>query len=87
MSKRFKKITNITSITNIQVLCSLLGSLIIPSIIPPDSPKELYEAYFVFALVWAYGSPLYNDGQTDYRLEFNKEIRTFGESYKKTFTQ
>jgi hypothetical protein len=24
----------------------------------------------VFALVWAYGSSLYNDGQTDYRAEF-----------------
>ena len=32
--------------------------------------QELYEAYFVFALVWAYGSSLYNDGQTDYRAEF-----------------
>ena len=32
--------------------------------------QELYESYFVFALVWAYGSCLFNDGQTDYRAEF-----------------
>ena len=58
----------------------------VPSNIPLDSPKveifftlaregdymiqELYESYFVFALVWAYGSCLFNDGQTDYRAEF-----------------
>ena len=72
LSKRFKKITPIPGISHIQVLCSLLGSLIVPSNIPPDSPKELYESYFVFALVWAYGSSLFNDGQTDYRAEFNK---------------
>ena len=72
LSKRFKKITPIPGISHIQVLCSLLGSLIIPSNIPADSSKELYESYFVFALVWAYGSSLFNDGQTDYRAEFNK---------------
>ena len=32
--------------------------------------QELYESSFVFALVWAYGSCLFNDGQTDYRAEF-----------------
>jgi dynein heavy chain len=32
----------------------------------------LYETYFVFALVWAYGSALFHDGATDYRAEFSK---------------
>ena len=72
ISKRFKKITPIANISHTQVLCSLLDSLVVPSNIPPDSPKELFETYFVFALIWAYGSPLYNDGQTDFRNEFSK---------------
>ena len=72
ISKRFKKITPIPTISHIQVLCSMLDSLVVPSNIPTDSPKELYETYFVFALIWAYGSSLYNDGQTDHRAEFSK---------------
>ena len=32
----------------------------------------MYETYFVFALVWAYGSALFHDGATDYRAEFSK---------------
>ncbi len=37
-----------------------------------DGPKELYEMFFVFAGIWAYGSSLYYDGTLDYRAEFSK---------------
>ena len=62
----------VIGISHIQILCRLLESLIIPANFPADSPKELYETYFVFALVWAYGSALFHDGATDYRAEFSK---------------
>ena len=72
ISKKFKKITPIPSISHIQILCRLLESLIVPSNLPADSTKELYEIYFVFSVVWSYGSALYHDGATDYRAEFSK---------------
>ena len=67
IDRKFRKITPIVGISHIQLLCSLLDSLITPSNVPSDSPRELYEIYFVFAAIWSYGSALYNDGQTDYR--------------------
>ena len=72
MAKKFKKITPIPGICHIQMLCSLLESLIIPSNFPSDAPKELYETYFVFCVIWSYGSALYHDGQMDHRSEFSK---------------
>ena len=72
IKKKFKKITPIPVINHIQILCSYLSALITPSNVPPDAPKELYELFFVFACVWAYGSSLFHDGATDHRAEFSK---------------
>ena len=72
INRKFKKITPIPGICHIQILCSLLEALIIPSNFPSDAQKELYETYFVFAIIWSYGSALYHDGQLDYRMEFSK---------------
>ena len=72
MKHRFKKITPIPDITHTEVLCKLLECLITPSNITQDSPKDLYELFFVFACIWAYGSALYHDGTIDHRGEFSK---------------
>eukprot|EP00095_Tigriopus_kingsejongensis_P007513 maker-scaffold103_size370364-snap-gene-1.20 protein:Tk07513 transcript:maker-scaffold103_size370364-snap-gene-1.20-mRNA-1 annotation:"dynein beta ciliary-like" len=72
MKHRFKKITPIPDIAHVETLCRLLECLIIPQNIPVDGAKELYELYFVFACVWAFGSALYFDGTTDHRAEFSK---------------
>ena len=70
---RFKKITPVPDINHIETLCKLLEGLIVPQNIPSnDPPKDLYELYFVFACVWAFGSPLYHDGTVDHRNEFSK---------------
>lgn len=46
--------------------------LLISKNTPPDSPNELYELYFVFCCVWAFGSALESsNGQNDVRLEFS----------------
>ena len=55
-----------------EALCKLLECLVVPSNIPSEAPKELYELYFVFSVVWAYGSALYHDGTVDHRAEFSK---------------
>lgn len=44
-----------------QTLCSLLDCLLTEDNTPVDSPRELYEIYFVFACVWAFGGALFQD--------------------------
>lgn len=61
LKHRFKKITPVTEISQVQTLCYLLECIITPDSVPPDSPKEVFELYFVFAAVWAFGSPLFHD--------------------------
>lgn len=69
---RFKKITPITDISMIQTLCYLLETLLTPENTPPDTSKEIYEHYFVFAAVWAFGGSMFQDQLIDYRVEFSK---------------
>lgn len=69
---RFKKITPIAEMAHIQMLCYLLDALLVPANIRPDSSKEVYELYFCFACVWAFGSAVFQDQTIDYRIEFSK---------------
>ncbi|XP_009879601.1 PREDICTED: dynein heavy chain 17, axonemal [Charadrius vociferus] len=68
----FKKITPIPEITVIQMVLYLLECLLTPQTTPPDSPRELYELYFVFACAWAFGGAMFQDQLVDYRVEFSK---------------
>ena len=58
---RFKKITPITDMSHLQMLCYLLECILTEENTPADCPKELYEIYFVFCCVWAFGGCLYQD--------------------------
>lgn len=58
---RFKKIIPIPEQSLAQMLCYLLECLLTPENTPPDSAKELYELYFVFAAVWAFGGAMFQD--------------------------
>ncbi|XP_077481740.1 dynein axonemal heavy chain 9 isoform X2 [Stigmatopora argus] len=69
---RFKKLIPIPDQSMVQMLCHLLECLLTPETVPPDSAKELYELYFVFAAVWAFGGALFQDQMIDYRVEFSK---------------
>ncbi|XP_037134453.1 dynein heavy chain 9, axonemal [Syngnathus acus] len=69
---RFKKIIPIPDQSMVQMLCYLLECLLTPENAPADSAKELYELYFVFAAVWAFGGALFQDQLVDYRVEFSK---------------
>lgn len=57
----FKKITPIPEITVTQTVLHLLECLLTEKNAPPDSPKELYELYFVFACFWAFGGAMFQD--------------------------
>ncbi|XP_056325895.1 dynein heavy chain 9, axonemal [Danio aesculapii] len=69
---RFKKIIPVPEQSQVQMLCRLLECLLVPEHTPPDSHKDLYELYFVFAAVWAFGGTMFQDQLLDYRLEFSK---------------
>ena len=58
---RFKKITPVSESSMIQTLCYLLEALLTTENTPPDSNKEVYEIYFVFAAVWAFGGAMFQD--------------------------
>lgn len=60
-SSRFKKIIPIPEQSMVQMLCYLLECLLAEENTPPDCPKELYELYFVFAAVWAFGGSMFRD--------------------------
>ncbi|KAM9783033.1 dynein axonemal heavy chain 11 [Neosynchiropus ocellatus] len=72
MRTEFKTITPITENSMVQTLCTLLDCLLTPENVPSDSPRELYETYFTFACIWAFGGALYNDQLCDYRVEFSQ---------------
>ncbi|KAM7420607.1 hypothetical protein PAMA_015032 [Pampus argenteus] len=80
MRNIFKTITPIPENSMVQTLCTLLDCLLTPENIPSDSPRELYETYFTFACIWAFGGALYQDQLYDYRVEFSqwwtKEMKT-----------
>ncbi|XP_053294795.1 dynein axonemal heavy chain 11 [Pleuronectes platessa] len=67
-----KTITPIPESSMVQTLCSLLDCLLTENNTPADSPRELYEIYFVFACVWAFGGALFQDHLNDHRAEFSR---------------
>ena len=52
IDKKFKKITPISGINHIQVLCTLLDALLVEDNIGKEPSEQTYEIWFVFALVW-----------------------------------
>ncbi|VDN15434.1 unnamed protein product [Dibothriocephalus latus] len=72
LKTRFKKIIPIVEIAHVQMLCYLLDAHLIRANTPADSPNELYELYFVFCAVWAFGGALFQDQLMDHRVEFSK---------------
>jgi dynein heavy chain len=69
---KLKKITPISEVAHLSMLCFLLDCFLTPQNVPPDCPKEWYEIYFVFCTVWSFGSALFQDQIIDWRNEFSK---------------
>ena len=64
-----KTIVPCMDINIVQTICYLLEGLL--EHIGKDKPAEVYEKYFVFALVWGFGGPLSSDGRVDFRTLFS----------------
>ncbi|KAI8425202.1 hypothetical protein MSG28_007025 [Choristoneura fumiferana] len=71
-SKKYKRITPLTDLQQIQLTCYLLECFLNKTFIPSESPKEWYEVYFVFSVLWGFGSALFQDQLVDWRNEFSK---------------
>ncbi|GAA6066506.1 dynein axonemal heavy chain 11 isoform X1, partial [Tachysurus ichikawai] len=80
MRSSFKTLIPIPENSMVQTLCLLLDCLLTSENVPVDSPREVYETYFVFACIWAFGGATYQDQLRDYRAEFSqwwtKEMRS-----------
>ncbi|KAJ9445971.1 Dynein beta chain [Diplonema papillatum] len=70
LKKGIATVVQIADISLVQTLCALLDALL--HNVPHGSPQEVYEKYFCFALVWAFGGALASDGRVDYRAAFSK---------------
>uniref|UniRef100_A0A8C4MX94 Dynein axonemal heavy chain 11 n=1 Tax=Equus asinus asinus TaxID=83772 RepID=A0A8C4MX94_EQUAS len=68
----FKTITSIPENSLVQTTCALLECLLTPENVPSDSPKEVYEVYFVFACIWAFGGTLLQDQLSGYQADFSR---------------
>lgn len=68
---KFKIITPVPEITHIHMLCTLLECLLTPTNCPPETPREVYETYFVFACIWAFGSATFQDQVCQYTLLYS----------------
>ncbi|KAM5302539.1 dynein axonemal heavy chain 11 isoform 2-T2 [Glossophaga mutica] len=68
----FKTITSIPENSLVQTICALLECLLTPENVPSDSPKEVYEVYFVFACIWAFGGALLQDRLSGCQAEFSR---------------
>lgn len=60
-ANKFKMITPIQEVSMIQTLCYLLETQLTPENTPPDTNKEIYELFFVFCAIWAFGGFLFQD--------------------------
>ncbi|KAM4735000.1 dynein axonemal heavy chain 11 [Anableps anableps] len=80
MKNTFKTIIPIPENSMVQTLCTLLDCLLTAENIPAESPREIYETYFTFACIWAFGGALSKDQLHDYQVKFSqwwiKEMRT-----------
>jgi dynein heavy chain len=70
IKKRFKTITPFLEMAHVDTLCNMLDCLFTPKNIPPDSPKEFYEIYFVYACIWSMGSTLFHNEVKYYNIKF-----------------
>ncbi|XP_039757462.1 dynein beta chain, ciliary-like [Pararge aegeria] len=70
--KKYKRITPLSELQQIQLTCYLLECFLNKNLLPSDCPKEWYETYFVFCVVWGFGSGLFQDQLVDWRNEFSK---------------
>jgi dynein heavy chain len=72
---QIKHIVPLSDIAMVVTLCRLLERLLTEQNVPANSEASVYELYFVFAAVWAFGAACDDQGK-DYRAEFSQMWRS-----------
>ena len=70
IKKDFFTIIPIVDIQSVEVMFHLLAGLLTDAVIKGDE-RPLLETYIVFAMVWAFGSPLCTKDNVNYKKEFS----------------
>ena len=74
--EKWKHVTPIKDFAIIEVICRILEGVLTPETCPPGSEKDVYEAYFQFAAVWAIGGAFGSDKGADFRKQFDSYWRS-----------
>ncbi|RPH15649.1 MAG: hypothetical protein CBC49_005070 [Alphaproteobacteria bacterium TMED89] len=69
---KWKHITPLMDFAMVSTLCSILEGLLTKKNCPPGSDKDVYEAYFQYAAVWAFGGCFGADKANDFRKMFSE---------------
>ncbi|KAL3909005.1 MAG: hypothetical protein SGPRY_009579 [Prymnesium sp.] len=71
--EKWEHVTPIRDFAMVQVICRILEAVLTPENVPPQSEnlKDVYEAYFQFAAVWAIGGGFGSDKGADFRKSFD----------------
>jgi dynein heavy chain len=69
--EKWKHVTPLMDFAMVQTLCKLLEGLLTKENAPPGSDKEVYEAYFQFAAIWALGGGFNVEKGSDMRKNFS----------------
>jgi dynein heavy chain len=78
---KWKHITPLMDFAMVSTLCSILEGLLTAKNCPPGSDKDVYEAYFQYAAVWAFGGCFGADKANDFRKMFSEWWRAeFGKT-------
>eukprot|EP00899_Mesostigma_viride_P003607 jgi/Mesvir1/13247/Mv18980-RA.1 len=72
MRKDFKHITPLVDMNMVTTLVNVLEGCLKPEYLNAKAEQPLYEMYFVFACLWAFGGALSIKDGVDYRRKFDK---------------
>ena len=73
---RYRTVVPMPEFCHLQMLCRILDCLLTSTFLVQiqsiESPREMYELYFAFACLWAFGSALSSEPASNQRLEFSQ---------------
>eukprot|EP01063_Lacrimia_lanifica_P004778 TRINITY_DN12719_c0_g2_i1.p1 TRINITY_DN12719_c0_g2~~TRINITY_DN12719_c0_g2_i1.p1 ORF type:complete len:3519 (+),score=1391.25 TRINITY_DN12719_c0_g2_i1:1056-10559(+) len=68
--RSYRTVVPLVDLSIVETLCILLDALL-ADLVPHSTPPEVYERYFCFATIWAFGGALTSDGRLDHRAAFS----------------
>jgi hypothetical protein len=72
MKKSYRHITPLSTMNFVTTLTNILEGVLKPENLSNKADQALFEMYFVFAAIWAFGGALVEKDGIDYRRNFDK---------------